>query len=277
MSVKDLIQLPNGGSRLVSSTGLSSSTSRSKTVTEEQLSELHKTLSASCGGCREDYFGIAYISNRFGVSPEQLLSNVALGGTEFGVDGYYHDKPSRTLYIFTFRWSEDHLSFKDPLVKLGSKGIDKIFVDITKSPDDLAMITFLKTDLFQNWKAIDKVVIDFVFNGDPVDAEQSKVLSFLRETVEDKSGIIDSYFSRVDQPDHLQIFRYVSNQRSLGHTTSSRDSVEYIVELAETLKVSSGQNEMMVALLPLDRLHQMYSDLGERFFEKNIRSGLDDG
>ncbi|MGI0049498.1 MAG: AIPR family protein, partial [Nitrososphaera sp.] len=38
-----------------------------------------------------------------------------------------------------------------------------------------------------------------------------------------------------------------------------------------------GQNEMMVALLPLGTLHQMYSDLGERFFEKNIRSGLDDG
>jgi AIPR protein len=279
MYVKNLSQLPySGKSSLESSKGMPSPPpSKSRTVTEEQLSELHKALSPKCGGHREDYFGVAYISSRFGISPEQLLSNVAFGGTEFGVDGYYHDKPNRTLYLFVFRWSEDHMSFKDPLTKLGNKGIDKIFVDVTKSPDDPSMITFLKTDLFQNWKSIDKVVIDFVFNGDPVDAEQSKVLTLLRETVEDKNGIIDSYFSRVDRPDHVQIFRYVSNQRSLGHTTSSRDSVEYIVEITDTLKVAGGQNEMMVALLSLDTLHQMYSDLGERLFEKNIRSGLDDG
>jgi hypothetical protein len=242
------------------------------------LNELYRKLSPRCGGKREDYFGVAYIANRFKVPPDKILSNVAFGGTEYGIDGYFLDKPNKTLYIFVFRWSENHMSFKDPLAKLGSKGIDKIFVDVTKSPDDPPMITFLRTDLFQNWKAIDKVIIDFVFNGDPVYAEQSKVLSFLRETIEDKGGIIDSYFSRVDNTEgQTQIFRYVSNQRSLGHTVIARDSVEYSVELAETLRIHGGQNEMIVALLPLKTLYEMYSDLGERLFEKNIRSGLDEG
>jgi hypothetical protein len=246
-------------------------------VTQEQMNELYKTLSPRCGGSEQDYFGVTYIANKFSVPPDQLLSNIAFGGTEYGIDGYYYHKSDRALYLFTFRWSEDHLAFKDPLDKLSRKGIDKIFLDVSKSPDDLPMITFLKTDLFKNWRDIDKVIINFVFNGDPVDAEQSKVLSFLREAVEDKSGLIDGYFSRIDQPERLQIFQYVSNQRSLGHSASSRDNIEYTIELPETLKITGANNEMMVAMLPLEALHQMYSDLGERFFEKNIRSGLDDG
>jgi len=257
----------------------SASAGKAKTVTLEQITELHSVLSPRCGGRKEDYFGVAYISNRFGVSPEQILSYVAFGSTEYGVDAYYFDRQNATFYIFTFRWSEDHMSFKDPLNKLGNKGIEKIFIDLTKLPDDPPMITFLKTDLFQNWRTIDKIVINFVFNGDPVNAEQSKVLSFLRETVEDKRGIIEGYFSSMDQPDRLHdvIFQYVSTQRSFGHTTSSRDSIEYAISLGPTLNISGDQNEMMVALVPLDSLHQMYKDLGERFFEKNIRSGLDDG
>jgi hypothetical protein len=280
MLVKDLSQSGSEAkSTLISSNSPSTSAGKTKSVTLEQISELYSEFSPRCGGRREDYFGVAYISNKFSVPPEQLLSCVAFGGTEYGIDGYHLDKKNATFYIFTFRWSEDHMSFKDPLNKLGKRGIDKIFIDITKNPDDPPMITFLKTDLFQNWKMIEKIVINFVFNGDPVNAEQSKVLSFLRETVEDKRAIIEGYFSRVDQPESLHdvVFQYVSTQRSFGHTTSSRDSIEYVIPLGQTLKIAGNQNEMMVSLLPLDSLHQMYKDLGERFFEKNIRSGLDDG
>ena len=279
MFVKDLNQMPSEVKSTLISSRPSASGAKVKSVTLEQINELYSAFSPRCGGKKEDYFGIAYISNRFGVPPEQLLSYVAFGGTEYGVDGYYFDKQDSTFYIFAFRWSEDHMSFKDPLDNLGRKGIDKIFIDLTKAPNDPPMITFLKTDLFQNWRTIDKIVINFVFNGDPVNAEQSKVLSFLRETVEDKRGMIEGYFCKVDQPDRLfdVIFQYVSTQRSFGHTTSSRDSIEYAIALGPTLNISGNQNEMMVALVPLDSLHQMYKDLGERFFEKNIRSGLDDG
>jgi hypothetical protein len=250
-----------------------------RTVTQEHLDELYKAFSRNCGGRKEDYFGIAYISAKFNVPPSQVISNVAFGGTEFGIDGYYLDRSSSTLYIFAFRWSDDHLSFKEPLDRLGSKGLDKIFANLSKSPDDPPMITLLRDDLYHNWKTINRVVIEFVFNGDPVNAEQSKVLGFLRETVEDKRGRIESYFSRIDRPDAIYdiIFRYVSNKRSLGHSSSSRDSAEYAIDLGETLMTSGKDKEMMVAMVPLGVLYRMYSDLGERFFEKNIRSGLGDG
>lgn len=278
MFVKDLSRSASEASTLITSNS-SPSAGKAKSVTLEHVTELHSRFSPRCGGRKEDYFGVAHISNKFGVPPEQVLSCVAFGGTDYGVDGYYLDKREATFHIFTFRWSEDHRSFKDPLDKLGSRGIDKIFIDLTKDPDDPPMITLLKSDLFKNWKEIDRFVINFVFNGDPISAEQSKVLSFLRETVEDKRGIIEGYFSRVDQPDriHEVIFQYVSTQRSFGHTTSSRDSIEYLIPLGQTLKIAGNQNEMTIALIPLNSLYQMYTDLGERFFEKNIRSGLDDG
>jgi hypothetical protein len=278
MFVKDLSQNTSEASKLVTYNS-SPSSRKARSVTLEQITEMHSRFSPRCGGRKEDYFGVAHISNKFGIPPEQILSCVAFGGTDYGVDGYYLDKRDATLHIFTFRWSEDHRSFKDPLEKLGSRGIDKIFIDLTKDPDDPPMITLLKSDLFKNWKDIDRFVINFVFNGDPINAEQSKVLSFLRETVEDKRGVIEGYFSRVDQPDriHEVVFQYVSTQRSFGHTTSSRDTIEYTIPLGQTLKIAGNQNEMMVALVSLNSFYQMYRDLGERFFEKNIRSGLDDG
>lgn len=279
MFVKEDLTRPNSEAKSTLLT-THSGKSRSTVVTQQQLVELYKKFSPACGGKREDYFGVAYLANSFNIAPEKVISHVAFGGTEFGVDAYYYDRSQMTFHIFAFRWAEDHLSLKDPLEKLGTRGIEKIFLDVTKQPDEPPMMTFLKTELFENWKSILKVVISFVFNGDPVNAEQSRVLSFLRETVEDKRGVVEDYFNRIDQPDsqHALLFQYVSNKRSLGHSSSSRQSIEYTLELGESLKVSKGMvNQMVVALVPLDSLHQMYVDLGERFFEKNIRSGLDDG
>jgi hypothetical protein len=204
---------------------------------------------------------------------------MAIGGTPYGVDAYYHDASAMTLYLFTFRWSSDHMSLKDPLDRLGKEGMHKIFFNPMRSQDDSPMIIALKTALHQNWKTIDKVYINFLFNGDPVEAEQSKVLSFLRESVEDKRSFVDSYLSRVNEPEkiHELVFQYVSNEKALGHIASSRDSTEYNIEFGDSLSVSSNENELMVVFVRLSTLYRMYNDLGERFFEKNIRSGLDDG
>src|SRR5688572_16551473 len=138
---------------------ITQSAGKSRFVSTEQLVELYKKFSPSCGGRKEDYFGLAYIARKFDVEPEQVLSNIAFGGTQYGIDGYYLDKSSSTFHIFTFRWSDDHMSFKDPLDKLGSRGLDKIFVDLAKSSDDPPMIISLKSDLFQNWRSINNVVI----------------------------------------------------------------------------------------------------------------------
>ena len=254
-------------------------TSASRIVTQDEINEAYHNFSATLGGKKEDYFGHVYLSKRFGMTPEQTAQHLAIGGTPYGIDGYYHDIPARTMYLFTFRWSSDHMSLRDPLDRLGRDGMHKIFFNPMRSHDDSPMIISLKTALHQNWKAIDKVFINFVFNGDPVEAEQSKVLSFLREGVEDKRSFVDSYLSRVNEPErvHELVFQYVSNEKALGHVASSRESIEYNVEFGDSLSINSNENELMVVFVRLSTLYRMYAELGERFFEKNIRSGLDDG
>jgi hypothetical protein len=255
------------------------SSAASKIVSIEEINEAFSNLSSTMGGSKDNYFGLMYIAKHFGISPEKAAAFVSFGGNSYGIDAYYLDLPAKTLYLLAFRWSTDHMSLKDPLEKLGSEGMHKIFFNPMRSQDDSPMIVSLKTTLHQNWKSIDKVYVNFVFNGDPVDAEQSRVLSFLRESVEDKRSFVDSYLSRVNDTESLHelIFQYVSNEKSLGHVASSRESTQYDVEYDNSLTVSHHDNELRVVFVKLETLYRMYDDLGERFFEKNIRSGLDDG
>lgn len=261
-----------------------------KFVTQSEIDQVYSALAPTLGGRKENYFGVLYLSKKFNIPASEAASFAALEGdtTDTGIDAYYHDKEKKTLYLYVFRWSEDHMLFREPLEKLGRNGINKIFFDPAKSESDHPLIVSLKTCLFENWKAIDRVVIDFVFNGDPVDAEQSKVLAFLRETVEDKRSFIESYLSRIGESGiHDLIFHYVSNLSTLGNITSSRQTAEYVISFDGSLtvpSVNSGareanqvENQMTITCLSLADLYRMHSDLGERFFEKNLRSGLDEG
>jgi hypothetical protein len=265
-------------------------TAISKFVNQSEIDEAYKNLSPTLGGKKENFFGVLYLSKKFNLAPSEAASFVAVEkSTDEGIDAYYHDSEKRTLYLYVFRWSEDHIQFREPLEKLGRTGISKIFFDPSKSESDHPLIVSLKTCLFENWKTIDRIVIDFVFNGDPVDAEQSKVLSFLRETVEDKRSFIESYLSRIGETPGLHdlIFHYISNVNALGTITSSRQTAEYVINFDGSLSTPSARaegadprtagNQMTVTFLSLSDLYRMYSDLGERFFEKNLRSGLDEG
>jgi hypothetical protein len=262
----------------------------SKFVSQSEIDETYRVLSRDLGGKKENYFGVLYISKKFNIPANEAASYVALDGTtDAGIDAYYHDRNTKRLYLYTFRWSEDHMQFRDPLERLGRSGISKIFFDPARSEGDHPLIVSLKRCLLENWKSIERVVIDFVFNGDPVDAEQSKVLGFLRESVEDKRGFIESYLIRIGEStgEHDLIFHYVSNVNTLGNITSSRQTAEYVINFDGSLSVPAVQsvgsdaihdrNKMTVTFLSLADLYRMYSDLGERFFEKNLRSGLDEG
>ncbi|MGH9991628.1 MAG: AIPR family protein [Nitrososphaera sp.] len=258
-------------------------------INQSEIDKVYRALSPNLGGKKENYFGVLYLSKKFGIPENEAASFVALDGTtNDGIDAYYYDKNKKTLYLYVFRWSEDHILFREPLERLGKSGISKIFFDPTKSENDHPLIVSLKTCLFENWKTIDRVDLDFVFNGDPVDAEQSRVLGFLREAVEDKRGFIESYLSRIGESPGLHdlIFHYISNVNTLGSITSSRQVAEYVISFDGSLKVPSARdageedhsgNQMTVTFLSLADLYRMHSDLGERFFERNLRSGLDEG
>jgi hypothetical protein len=54
----------------------------------------------------------------------------------------------------------------------------------------------IKSCLVENEAVIERVLIHFVFNGDPAEAERSQVLDKLREDLENKKYLIDQRFGR---------------------------------------------------------------------------------
>ena len=67
-------------------------------ITERHVDQLFSDLRATYGGRREDYFGILYLQQEFGLSIEQAGSRVAFGGNDYGLDGFQIDVPRRNLY-----------------------------------------------------------------------------------------------------------------------------------------------------------------------------------
>lgn len=239
----------------------------------QEINEAYTGLSTKYSGRKEDYFALLYLMKKFNLTLEEAASQVCFGGNECAIDAFYHDKTTRNLYLFQFKWSEDHLLFKDSFERLILIGIDKIFGHSMWRETQNQLLIRLMSCISENQSVIDRILIHFVYNGDPMKAEHSKVLDLLRENLESKKYVMDGYFGRqVDM-----IFQVVSNQKTLGHPFLRKRTAVYPVEFDHSLKVASKNNELIVTLISLEKLYNMYRELGEKFFEKNIRCGLNDG
>ena len=242
-------------------------------IKTQELEETYSGLSNKYSGRKEDYFALLYLAKKFNITLEEAASQVCFGGNECAIDAFYHDKTTRNLYLFQFKWSEDHLLFKQSFEKLILIGIDRIFGHSLWRETQNQLLLKLITCISETHIVIDRILIQFVYNGDPIKAEKSKVLDLLRENLEARKYIIDGYFGRqVDM-----IFQVVSNQKTLGHPFLRKQSSVYPVSFDHSLKVASKNNELIVSLISLENLYNMYIELGEKFFEKNIRCGLNDG
>jgi hypothetical protein len=243
-------------------------------IENKEINGAYKKLSNQYKGRKDNYFALLYLMKKFKITLEEASSCVSFGENECEIDAFYHDRTTRNLYLFQFKWSEDHLLFRDQLQRLVDDGIERIFGNSSWYHQSQSQLLIrLTTCITENSSIIDRVLIHFVFNGDPIKAEQSKVLDLLRERLESKKYIIDRYFGR--QIDIIS--QVISNEKTLGHPILRKQSAVYTVELDSLLKVANQNNELVVTFISLNILHKMYSDLGEKFFEKNIRSGLDDG
>ena len=242
-------------------------------IRNQEINNACSGISSKYSGRKEDYFALLYLMKKFNLTLEEAASQVCFGGNECAIDAFYHDKGTRNLYLFQFKWSENHLLFKDSFEKLVLIGIDRIFGHSMWRETQNQLLIQLMSCISENKSVIDRILIHFVYNGDPIKAEQSKVLDLLRENLESKKYIIDGYFGRqVDM-----IFQVVSNKKTLGHPFLKKQSAVYPVAFDRSLKVASGSNELIVTFVSLEDLYKMYSELGEKFFEKNIRCGLNDG
>ncbi len=241
------------------------------TLDKKELNKIYNEYSSKYGGLKEDYFAFIYLTKKFNKSIEYFYKNVAFGNNDYGIDGYYIDRDTRNLYLFQFKWSENHNLFKDSLNRLTKAGLERIFGDPYQDPTSNELVIALKNDLFEYKNLIDKVFIQFIFKGNSDDAENSSGLNYLREELENKKWLIDRYFG--DRKVDL-VFEFISDRKS---TTRTQPVETHLLSINEMVKHSiDSQQEMYIGFIPLYELDRIYKILDLKFLNRNIRAALPD-
>ena len=237
---------------------------------QQQLDQMYTDFSGKHGGVKEDYFPILYLVKKFKVNPEDVVNQVAFGNNDYGIDAYYVDRDGRNLYLYQFKWSEDHNLFKQSLERLAKDGMERIFGNPLQDPDQNELIRQLKSEIYEHQSIIDRVYIQFVFKGDVDAADNSAGLRDRRENLENKKWLIEKYFA----PRQVNfIFGFVSDKP----TPPPRQVPDsYTINFSEKDPVESedGEKKLYVGFVSLMDLHKMHQSLGSKFFDRNIRAGL---
>jgi hypothetical protein len=159
-------------------------------ITNRHIDQAFSDLKTTCGGVRNDYFGLLYLEQEFGVERDRAIARVAFGGNDYGVDGFHFDRDTRNLYLFQFKCSDSHQQFAQSFHRLIDAGMERIFGARDQDQHVNQLLLQIKSCLIENEAVIDRVCIHFVFTGDPKEAEGSKVLDKLREDLENKKYLI---------------------------------------------------------------------------------------
>ena len=241
-------------------------------ITDRKIDQAFSDLRGTCGGVREDYFGLLYLEEEHDVSREKAVNQVAFGGNDYGVDGFHFDKARRNLYIFQFKYTTSHAQFKDSLQRLIDDGMQQIFVQPNRDDKKNQILLQLRSCLMDNRALIDQICFRFVFTGDPGEAERSKVLDKLREDLENKRYLLNNVFG---DRDVQFVVDFRSSGGRVGALSAPRQATTFTIALTNPVTVDGPEGQQMhIGSIRLVDLHDMHAALGSRFFDHNIRYGL---
>ena len=241
-------------------------------IAQQHIDQAFSDLKSTYGGVREDYFGLLYLEKEFKLPREEAANQNAFGGDDYGIDGFHIDTQRRNLYLFQFKWSRSHHLFKQSMERLIQDGMNQIFGNVPIDRNRNQMLFQLKSKLYENQAVIDRVLFHFVFNGDPEEAERSQVLDKLREDLEGKKFLIEECFKR-----KTEMAIQFRNAMRVGATERKRVTHVYPVDISDVLEREGPDGELMsVGFIRLQDLNGMYSDMQQRFFERNIRAALNE-
>jgi hypothetical protein len=239
-------------------------------VTDQAVDQAYSEGGEAQGRGKADYYGALYLEEEFRIPRDRALNQVGVGANDYGVDGFHFDRDLRNLYLFLFSQSESHGPFKTQLPALITSGMEQVFGASGEQNRD-PLLQEIRSCLFENEAIIDKVFVRLVFNGDPEEAQRSVVLEKLQEDLGSKKHQVDQRFRR---PVALAIeISSARTHKTRGIRTAGTHT--YPVSLVETVTRAGPRGELMtVGFMRLTDLHAMYKEMGQRFFSRNIRSGL---
>lgn len=244
-------------------------------ITDRQIDQACADLRNTCGGVREDYFGLLYLEKEHRVPRDSAINQVAFGGNDYGIDGFHFDEARRNLYLFQFKYSNAHAQFKGSLLRLIESGMERIFAKPNQDDYKNQVLLQLRSCLNENRSLIDQVCLRFVFTGDPGEAERSKVLDKLREDLENKKYFVDQYFSGREV---RLVVEFKSSSGKVGALRTPRHTTTFDVPITDAVAVAGPDGQKMhIGFIRLADLHGMHKEIGPRFFDSNIRYGLGEG
>lgn len=244
-------------------------------ITDRQIDQAFSDLRPKCGGVREDYFGLLYLEKEHKVPRDAAINQIAFGGNDYGFDGFHFDEQRRNLYLFQFKYSDSHAQFKDSLQRLIDAGVERIFRSPNKDDGKNQILLQLRSCLVDNRALINQICFRFVFTGDPAEAERSKVLDKLREDLENKKYLVDQFFGDRDVG---FVVEFRSSSGKVGPIANPHHTTTFDLPLTDLIVVDGPAGQKMhVGFIRLADLNRMHQDLGQRFFDSNIRYGLGEG
>ena len=244
-------------------------------INDRTIGQAYSDLKATCGGVPEDYFGLLFLEQEHKLPREKAVNQVAFGGNDYGLDGFYFDEHRRNLYLFQFKYTESHAQFKGSLQRLIEAGVERIFLAPGKDDAKNQILLQLRSCLVENRAMIDQICFRFIFTGDPEEAERSKVLDKLREDLENKKYLVDQFFGE-RKVGFIVEFR--SSSGRVGVVRDPRQTTTFDVPLKDLLVAGGPAGQKMhIGFIRLADLNRMHRDLGQRFFDSNIRYGLGEG
>jgi hypothetical protein len=244
-------------------------------IADKGIDQAYSDLKNVCGGLRNDYFGLLYLEQEYGVPRQKARNQVAFGGNDYGLDGFHLDVERRNLYLFQFKYSDAYSQFKGSLQRLIDVGMERIFISTNKDDSKNQLLLQLKSCMIENRAIITQICFHFVFTGDPAEAERSQVLDKLREDLENKKHFIDQFFS--GQAVTL-VVEFRSATGRVGGTVPTHRTHVYDAPFSDLIALPGPAGELMhIGFIRLSDLYRIYSDMGSRFFERNIRYGLGEG
>jgi hypothetical protein len=239
---------------------------------QQELAQLHAEYSPKYKGSKEDYFALLYLTKKFNLRVEDAVGQVAFGNNDYGFDAYHIDREGRNLYLYQFKWSENHNLFKESLDRIADDGIPRIFGDPLQDPGQNELVAQLKADLEEHQALIDRVYLHFVFKGDVEAAENSEGLQARREKLAGKKWLIRDYFNgrSIDVKDA----EFISDRRHPPKPPASDTHCVTVAHRTASAGMPDGTKTLHVGFVPLMDLHRIYKALGQTFLNRNIRAGL---
>lgn len=230
------------------------------------ITDAQQMLFKQYGNLRDDYYGLVFFENILKIPRTEAVGFVTFGNHDLGIDGFCFDEEQETFRIFQFKNSSNAKLFGQSFESLIERGINCLFGEHISVPNHQPIVDEARKALGKHKGYISQILIDFVFRGDPQEAEQSSALSNLKDKLEDMSWLVERYFG-----ERIPLLVRFLPFDGLAQKTA-RDSFK--ITLDQPTIYSDGGMQMYVGFVPLYDLYGIRSALGRKFLERNIRFAL---